>query len=252
MRLVYVDEAGISNAKEEPFVTVAGVIVDADNELIRLEAHLERIVERHIPSHQREDFVFHAMHLFNGAGKGQVFDRDDPYWTLERRLKIADELAAIPKVFDLRVAFGWQERAKFGQAFDASNLTIRDRTMGCLAVSFLGCASIVDMWMRQNAIREVCMMIVEDNPDARSLIREVQTHNQDVRILRSLDEKAKKFFPFQRIKEEPAFQRKRPSHPLQLADFFAYVWKRYVMNQKDQRWLRYIDPIRGYIATYEE
>ena len=40
MRLVFMDEAGISNPEQEPFVTVSGVIVDADRLLIAIERHL--------------------------------------------------------------------------------------------------------------------------------------------------------------------------------------------------------------------
>jgi hypothetical protein len=34
-------------------------------------------------------------------------------WPLERRLKVANDLAAVPKKFRLPLAFGWVPRAKF-------------------------------------------------------------------------------------------------------------------------------------------
>ena len=80
MRLVYVDEAGISDKKQEPFLVVAGVIIDTDKQLVALERHLDKIVARHIPPQHRENFVFHASHLFNGGGK--VFTRNNPEWPL--------------------------------------------------------------------------------------------------------------------------------------------------------------------------
>lgn len=92
LRLVYIDEAGISNPKQEPFLVVAGVIVHADQKLNAIERHLEHILERHIPARQRDGFVFHATELFNGGGK--VFRRQKSdvigpvEWPLERRLKI--------------------------------------------------------------------------------------------------------------------------------------------------------------------
>src|SRR5215204_1657970 len=99
VRLVYVDEAGISNRRHEPFLVVAAAIVDADKKLIALERHFDKLVERHIPEEHRGEFVFHATELFNGGGK--VFKRplpneQNPQWPIERRLKIADDLADIP------------------------------------------------------------------------------------------------------------------------------------------------------------
>jgi hypothetical protein len=94
VRLVYLDEAGISSKEDEPFLTVAGIIVDADSKLNSIENHLERLVMRHIPAQHREGFVFHATELFNGGGK--VFRREKPdfigphQWPLVRRLAIAD------------------------------------------------------------------------------------------------------------------------------------------------------------------
>src|SRR4051812_31900431 len=99
----------MSHPDQEPFVTVAGVMLDADRQLLALRAHLDRLVEKHIPQEWREGFVFHAHEFMNGNGK--VFDdKKNPYWTEERRFAIADDLASIPKAFDLRVAFGWQKR----------------------------------------------------------------------------------------------------------------------------------------------
>jgi hypothetical protein len=43
VRLVYMDEAGISKATQEPFVVVAGAIIDADRVLNGVENQLERI-----------------------------------------------------------------------------------------------------------------------------------------------------------------------------------------------------------------
>ena len=82
MRLVYVDEAGRSG--NEPVVVVAAVIVHGDSQLIPLEKDLDLLVEKWIPEEFRDDFVFHAAHIFNGTGKG-VFSRREQQWPPERR-----------------------------------------------------------------------------------------------------------------------------------------------------------------------
>ena len=64
MRIVYLDESGTSRG--ERLAVVAGVVIDGDNQLVALEEHMERLVERHIPRDNREDFFFHATNIWSG------------------------------------------------------------------------------------------------------------------------------------------------------------------------------------------
>jgi hypothetical protein len=239
VRLVYVDEAGISNPKHEPYLVVAAVLVDGDKQLRGVVRHLDKIVERHIPPEFREDFVFHATELFNGGGK--VFKRhppDDPSppeWPLERRLLIADELAAIPKKHNLRVAFGSVERSNFPQNLPPTAMSASELNVGAHVTAYMVCALHVDQWLRRQADDEICLMVVEDNEQARTLIRETQVYNQ--RPNTNLPEDMRGVLPLKRIMEDPLFQRKRRSSVLQLADFCAYVVKRRLMS--DRRYDRF-------------
>ena len=56
MRVVYMDESGTS--RKEPLALVAGVVVDGDHQMIAVEEHLERLVRKHIPETDRENFFF--------------------------------------------------------------------------------------------------------------------------------------------------------------------------------------------------
>ena len=58
----------------------------------------------------------------------------------------------------------------------------------------------------------------------------MKTHHQEKKIIESLTPEQKQHFPFVKIKEDPAFQTKRPAHPLALADFVAFVIKRALMG----------------------
>lgn len=248
MRLVYVDEAGISSAKQEPFLVVAGVIVDGDKQLRGVSRQLGKIVERNIPPEHHGNFVFHATELFNGGGK--VFkrsapDEPDPEWPLQKRLLIADELAATLKKHNLRIAFGSVERAKFPHTFPPRSMSAAELTIGAHVTAYMVCAIHVDQWLRQQTDDEVCMMIVEDNEQARKLIRETQSHNQRHDI--NLTDDQRKILPLKRIMEDPLFQPKRRSSVLQLADFCAYVIKRRLM--KDARYDRFYDVIARQIAV---
>lgn len=229
VRLVYVDEAGIGHSGEEPILTVGAVAVHADTKLVAVERHLDRIVKRHIPEEHWPTFVFHATHLFNWGGR--VFTKNNPDWPLAKRLEIAMELAAIPRRFDLQLMVGICERAKFpSDPALAAQLSKQQTTIAAHVATFTACATKVEHWMRRNAPNEVCMMIVEDNDQARRHIREFQQYYQTHSITAALDDDAKKYFPFRKIKEDPLFQAKRPSSVLQLADFWAYIAKRIAMD----------------------
>src|SRR3989338_7048429 len=96
MRIVYMDEAGISNRNQESHVVVAAAIIDADRVLASLEHYLEELINEYIPEHHREGFIFHATEIFHGhkAGCGKVFDRDN--YPRKKRGELADQLSIIP------------------------------------------------------------------------------------------------------------------------------------------------------------
>jgi hypothetical protein len=73
VRLVYLDEAGISNPREEPILVVAGIIVHGDDQWKNLEQEILSLRGEYIPEQFREGFVFHATELFSG---GKFFNRE--------------------------------------------------------------------------------------------------------------------------------------------------------------------------------
>ena len=244
VRLVYMDEAGISNPQHEPFVVVSGVMVDADKKLVAVERHLDSLVTRFIPEEHRDGFVFHANQLFNGGGP--VFKRNTDNWSLTERLKIADCLAAVPKKFKLPLCFGFVERAKFPSTIDVDVFARGDKTVAAHVIAFVTCAMQVEMWMRDHVPGEVCMLVVENNEQARQLISDTQATYQSASALRKMydgiiAEREAQYFPYRRIKQRPLFEPKAPSSVLQLADFCAYVIKKRLMG--DARYDRFFGPV---------
>jgi len=77
MRLTYFDDSGLFNSKQEPFIVVAGVLIDADKQMIAVENHLLDLVKKHIPKQDQDGFVFHAMELWSGS---RYFSKDS--WTV--------------------------------------------------------------------------------------------------------------------------------------------------------------------------
>jgi hypothetical protein len=258
VRLVYLDEAGLSKPSEEPFLVVAGVIIHADNQLTAIERYLERIARKHVRAELLDGFIFHAKEIFNGGGN--VFKREHSTfigpleWTLERRLEMADELAIIPKKFGLPIAFGFIDRNNFLQDFEFSKpMEGEERRIYEHVLSFTIASAGIEQWMRQNASNEVCLLVAEDNDRARSMIRSAHNFYQDPRKVSTLKgcerPEASFYFPFKKIKEDPLFQPKKRSHPTIIADFCAYVIKRTLMG--DDRYMRFFKPMRDNLISYD-
>jgi hypothetical protein len=113
-------------------------------------------------------------------------------------------------------------------------------TIAAHVATFFHCAIKVEHWMRIHSDDEVCMLIIEDNSDARRYIK------ADF-VMPLMSEKEQRYFPFQRIKEDPAFQGKVPGSILQLADFWAYIAKRVVMNPNHRIYRPLFDAMSGQI-----
>jgi hypothetical protein len=237
MRLVYIDEAGLSNPKHEPILVVAGVVIDADKQLVAIERHLDKLMHRYIPPQHHDGFVFSAKDIFNGDNK--VFRRDDPAWPLRKRLEIADDLAAIPAKFKLPICIGMYNRLENSMNVDV---------VGQHALAFMGCAMNAEHWMRRSSPNEVCMIVAENNDSAKRLISDSQRYHQDPKLRETLEAREKLHFPLRKIKEDPLFQPKRQSHPLIIADFCAYAIKRAAMNKPHAG--RFFIPFKDQIVQF--
>jgi hypothetical protein len=115
----------------------------------------------------------------------------------------------------------WVERANFPS--DAEYRAIHtgaEKTLAAHVAAFIACAVQVEQWMRRNINGEICMMIVEDNDNARRFIRQFQNHYQQEEAVKTLAAEARKVFPFRHIKHDPLFEPKKRSSILQLADFW--------------------------------
>ena len=87
----------------------------------------------------------------------------------------------------------------------------------------------------------------------RSTLKEVQVHNQNTSWLDEswadeVDAKIHSLFPLKYIREDPLFQSKRSASVLEIADFCAYIWKRLLVNENDEKYHRYLTPLRSQIV----
>jgi hypothetical protein len=254
LRLVYIDEAGISKVEQEPFLVVAGIVVHADNNLNGIENHLERILVRHIPERLRDGFVFHATEVFNG---GKTLRREKPNfvgpreWPIERRLAIAREIVELIPKYKLPVAIGFTERASFPRSMELpEGMPENEKTIAAHVATFMNCAMVAEQWMRKETNNENCLLVVENNDAAKTMISEVQRYHQDKKLEKLLDEEEQRYFPLRKIKEDPLFQPKKPSSPLILADFCAYIFKKYLM--KNKHYDSFIAQFRTHLVSFDE
>lgn len=229
MRFAYLDESGIGNAKVEPYVVVAGVIVDADAQIKALEQYLRDMSEEYIHPHLRKFSSFHAKELFSG---GKTFSRQtDEEW----RRKILRELCEIPKKFNLPVVMGYVPREQY-KASPIRNAWNEQRIVAAAqSLASICCVIAVERHMREIGDNEVAALVYENNDHARSLIRDSQRMLKDPDFTMHLSKDALgepwlSYLPLSRIVEAPLFSEKNESSILQVADAVAWTINRKLRN----------------------
>lgn len=246
MRIVYLDESGTSSRQQEPSVYVGGVIVHGDHQLNKLRVALGNIMTRHIPETDRDNLVLHATDIYGG---NKYFDEArKPEWTYEKRMAILNDLAQLPAALNLRVTFSRVQKEKFPK----DKIPVRDEAellVKCVGIAYMSCMIEVDQWFRQNARRENCFVVVEDNNSTRQFIKQAHQEHQRERVREGLSAREQHYFPLRHIQEDPNFQEKRVAHPLVLADFIAYFVKRRFSG--DSRSFQFSDPWIGRTAALQ-
>jgi len=168
MRFVYMDEAGISNPAQEPYMVVAGVLVNPDKQWKELDAYYRNLAADLFPDEVPYRFVFHAHHIWHGSG-----DFARKQWTFPQRMRLLAQLAQVPKLFDLPVVAGIVQRHATRQAILSETAEVSERSVRfqIYVEAFVGAVKCVDYWMRMNTPDEVAMLIAEDMPEVKSGIR---------------------------------------------------------------------------------
>lgn len=141
MRVVYLDEAGISNPKDEPFVVVAAVVLHGDEQCRPVEDHLQALARDYVPPYRSQDFFFHAQDIWHGA---KSFDRE--IYPLSVRLDLFRALAAIPHQFHVPVAFGVCPRDRIARNLGL-DLSSPEVTMSAQIIAAFTCTMAVNSYL---------------------------------------------------------------------------------------------------------
>lgn len=239
MRFAYLDESGIGDAKAEPFVVVAGVIVHADRQIKAIENYLQDMISDYVHPHLQKFTTFHAKELFSG---GKTFTRQ--IYTAELRWKILGEICEIPKKFDLPVVMGFIPRDKYKDAPCRSQWKNNQLTVGAQTLASICCLIAVEKYMRQSDETEVAAIIYENNDHAKSSIKNAQRMLKDSEFSKylALDFAwGKAYLPLSRIVESPLFSEKNESSILQVADAMAWAINRKLRSADECD--RFFEPI---------
>lgn len=230
MRFVYLDESGVGDAKHEPFLVVAGVIVHADIQLKAIEAYLTSMKTDYVHPTIRKFTHFHAKELFHG---GRIFTRET--YSDNIRRSILQEICEIPGKFDLPVVLGFIHREKYRVSSHRVNWEAKHLLVGAQSVASICCLIQTEHYMRKSNDNEVASVIYENNNDARKSIKDSQRMLKDGEFTKNfgsdvLTDQARKLLPLSRIVESPLFAEKNESSILQVADAVAWAINRKLRN----------------------
>ncbi len=225
VRFIYLDESGTGDPAREPNVVVAAVIVHADKQLRSLGKYLSDMADAHIRPEDRQGFVFHATELYSG---GKILTREK--YPKEQRWAMLDELATVPRQFDLPVVFGTIPRAWYEPGGDQHEGALAVGIKGVIAAQMLAftIASVAaDYWMDKAAdADEIAQMVMENNPEAQQFIRKTHKVLADPKRRDLLKKEDAEMLAVSRIIETLHFEEKSDSSALQVADYCAWAIRR--------------------------
>ena len=162
MRFVYIDEAGTS--QQEPVTIVAGLIIDADNQLMSAEAAVCEALGA-VPPQLSDGFVFHAKDVWSNKGY-----RD--HWRMSDRLAFLKNMMALPRRLGIPIAYGIHRRGfDWKGPIDFKGIGMSPAQLDHL-MSFTGCIARADKYIRENAgTSEIASVVAEDIPEMRRFLK---------------------------------------------------------------------------------
>jgi hypothetical protein len=216
MRLVYVDEAGIGDHKQEPIAVAAAVMVEADRQWPAIVERLNAIAEKHIHMEDRDGFIFHASDLFH---EGKKINREK--YSPKARLAILAELCLV--LIDFSIPIYIAPGLKTVTEDDGSDRKISGNAAATAAIMLA--TSVADSYIRIHYPGERSVIVIEDNSQNRRSLKEF--HNRFAKAKVTDGRKG-----FETLIDTVHFAAKSEAPLLQLADICACVMKRRMMGAK--------------------
>jgi len=236
VRLVYLDEAGIS-ATERTCV-VAAVIVEPDRQYPDLQTRIDALITTAVPEQYRDGFSFHARDLISGSKRyPSAFSKAAT--TPETRWPVLNHLLLMPRAVQIPFVIGHYRKTL--PSDDAHQDSIDAH-----AAAYAMCAMGVSYWMREQAPTEWALMIAEDRREARGAIERAHALMHDTPRRRALigpepDDVWNEIGSH--VKDGVLFAGENGALPLQLADAIACVVRRQVDGSQNNQ--TFIEALMG-------
>lgn len=217
VRIVYMDEAGISQVSQEPHLVVAAAITEPDRQWHDIMRHYQELAEDFFDEEFGAAFVFHAKDIFHGA---PPYSREK--YSFNERLNLLKRLAQVPRKFGIPICLGIIKKEAFNNQHQ--NTTPKSRRVLSYAMTFHLAMQSVDWWMETNCPGEVAMIVSEDTPEVKGAIHLFQQSAQSDAALN--DHEDPDAFQTRCIVDAVNFAPKDRSPILQLADTCAFIARR--------------------------
>ena len=219
VRIAYLDESGTGSLEADPYLVVAGVIVDADGHAAQLTQNLHKILHGSTPPGVRVPRYLHAKDIWHGTK-----EYDKIRWPFERRMQILKALSLCPVAHMATVVYGAVDRAKVRQMHPGTSQKRQDEIAYAQAATL--CIFQVERFMRERAKEgEIASITFEAGPKGSRLVKEI-AYSMRFPKLGEFGQDVMDFLPLTRIIDNPNFQEKTDSSILQLADYCAFALKR--------------------------
>lgn len=217
-KLVYLDETGTN--KKDPFLVVAGVVVDPDKDLSALEQGLKNIILELIPEplflseSMTKGFSFHAVDYMNG-GKAYESYKKEGGWTFEQGYAVAEAIVDVVEKTNSAVALGVARKSELDDIGKAEYHSI--------ALARAACG--IERYMLGKFPGENCILIAENHDQHREALKDmVRIITNPLYSIRSgLGTGA---FPLLTIRDTVHFVTKTESFGCQVADTVCYIIKK--------------------------
>lgn len=234
MRFAFVDEAGISQRRQEPYAVVAGVVLVGDVQILELEIALEEIVARFPETHTKERFI-HTAKLYGGYGE---FHKAKG-WTGDLRFSILDAVGALFAEHNVHIVWGVCDKSTLSETL-INNYDNEHQAAHVMAAA--NCTLQIERYMREFCPDELTWIVAENNNDNRGALKTMHRFFAKIpnEYAAAFDHR---WVPITRIRGTPKFEEKEDASHLQLADYCAFVIKRRMMG--DERIERFFSPLRS-------
>lgn len=237
MRIAYLDEAGITARKQEPYAVVAGVIVHGDSQIKPLENALAKVVAEFPAAHLNERFI-HTAKIYGGYGP---FHKSKG-WTEAMRFSLLDQISSLFSQLQLHVVFGICDKAKLNPRIVHDH---RDENQAAHVTAAANCTLQIERYMREYCPDELAWIVMENTAENSRALKAMHRFFANVppELAAQYDNR---WTPLTKIRGTPQFEEKGDESILQIADYCAFVTKRQMM--RDPFIERYFGPIRMWFS----